>query len=74
MTDEFDWSDAEDDTILETVGAIAVYANPRGDAVIRQQGVNYDIGQDAVVVVPIEHVDRLIKKLESVISDLKGTE
>ena len=63
MGDEFDWSEIEDDIVLQSTGAIAVYENPRGDVVIRQQGIDYQMGDDAVVVIPKKYALDLVRKI-----------
>jgi hypothetical protein len=35
---DFEWSDVEEDIVVESVAAIAVYFDPKGAVVIRQQG------------------------------------
>ena len=66
MSDEFDWSELDDtDIIQETVSAVAVYQNPKGDLVIRQQESLYGNG-DQVVVVPREKTAALIAKIKEV--------
>ena len=62
MTDNFDWKDVEDDTVVESVSAMAVYFNLKGDVVIRQQGV-YGISDDQVVFFPVRYLPSLIAKL-----------
>ena len=64
MSDDFDWKDVEDDILIHSVGAIAVYTNPRGDVVIRQEASMFG-DDDAVVVVPIAYVESLIEKLRA---------
>ena len=60
---DFDWSEVVDETIIQSVGQIAVYENPNGDVVIRQRGIDYDMDNDSVVVVPSRYLDPLIKRL-----------
>ena len=62
MPDDFDWNDVEDDLVVGTVGAIAVYENPKGDLVIRQQAVG-PLEEDGLVVVPRRFVPDLVRKL-----------
>ena len=74
----FDWSEMVDETIIQSVGQIAVYenpngdvVNPNGDVVIRQRGINYDMDNDSVVVVPIRYLDPLIKRLNELKAELE---
>ena len=63
--DEFSWSD-ETLIVVKRVDAIAVYRNPEGDIVIRQERRGGD--EDNIVIVPaqsaytvVESVQRLLK-------------
>lgn len=49
---EFAWED--EDIVLRSVSAIAVYSNPAGDVVIRQQDPMGD--EDQVIVIPRDRV------------------
>ena len=60
---EFDWDAVKDETIIQSVGAIAVYENPNGDVVIRQKGIDYGMDDDAIVIVPIRYLEPLIRRL-----------
>lgn len=65
MNDDFDWSKLDDaDMIQESVSAIAVYENPKGNIVIRQQEELYSDG-DSVVVVPKEKAAALVEKIRT---------
>jgi hypothetical protein len=68
---DFDWSEVVDETIIQSVGQIAVYENPSGDVVIRQRGIDYDMDNDSVVVVPIRYLDPLIKRLNELQAELE---
>jgi hypothetical protein len=71
MTDseKFTWDD--DTVVIEQVDAIAVYTNPKGHIVIRQQGQYGD--DDAWIVVPRNRVPELLKAIsaETELGDLK---
>ena len=60
---DFNWDDVKDSTILQSVGAIAVYENPNGDVVIRQKGIDYGMDDDHFVVVPARYLEPLIARL-----------
>ena len=63
-TESFNWDDLEpEDQIVRTVHAVAVYLNPHGDIVIRQECRMYG-EDDQVVIVPIDACRRLISRLE----------
>lgn len=66
MARDFDWHNEEskEDIIFPTVQAVAVYSNPRGDVVIRQQD---SMGNDdSFIVVPRTHVDALLTAIAAV--------
>lgn len=54
---------ARADVVVPQVDEIAVYYNPRADIVIRQTSATGD--NDAVVVVPFEHLKALVKRLQT---------
>lgn len=56
---EFSWTD-KDSVVIEKVDAIAVYTNPRGDIVIRQEG---NMEDDSIIVVPQSRLNDLISAL-----------
>ncbi len=57
---EFNWSD-RDSVVVRSVDAIAVYTNPHGELVIRQQS---RLGEeDQFIVIPLERVQDLIAAL-----------
>ena len=57
MSEEFDWNKTEDAIVVKPRRAVAVYTNPAGDLVIRQERMEYVDQDDPFVVVPIECVD-----------------
>lgn len=57
---EFSWRDS-DSVIIEKVDAVAVYTNPRGDVVIRQDG---GMDDDAIIVIPQSRLNELIIALQ----------
>ena len=67
-TSEFNWDDVKDETILQSVGAIAVYENPNGDIVVRQQAIGYG-DEDAFVIVPSRYLEPLIARLTELKAD-----
>lgn len=59
---DFSWSDSQA-VVVEQVDAIAVYPNPKGNIVIRQQG---SMGEDdAVIIVPKSRLADLILALQN---------
>ena len=59
MSDADIWKES---TVIPSVRAVAVYTNPDGDIVIRQEGYPED---DQVIVVPRGSVNSLIKALKA---------
>lgn len=64
MSDEFKWG--EDDTVIHSVSAVAVYRNARGDAVIRQEN---SMDEDEMVIVPVAYLDVIIAALRAILDD-----
>jgi hypothetical protein len=65
--DDFDWSSSNEDVIVPEQRATAVYVNPWGQAVIRQERAWND-EEDTSVVVDHAHLPDVIKALR-VIAD-----
>ena len=63
MTD-FKWNEDIDNVVFETVQGVAVYTNPDGDLVIRQQATPLD-DEDQIVIVPSDRVEALIFAIKS---------
>jgi hypothetical protein len=66
--EDFNWS--EENTIVSAVQAIAVYFNPRGDIVIRQQDAMGD--EDDFIVIPIQHARRVAEAINDLCRDANG--
>ena len=63
MSQEFSWNDTEA-IIVKRTDAIAVYSNPEGNIVIRQEGIDYgDDPGDQVIVIPRDRVSDVIEAL-----------
>lgn len=71
MADDFDWSAAKDDLVVEWQGAIAVYRNSTNGIVIRQQ---LDTDEDQFVVIQPKYLPALVKKLRAVAAEIKADE
>ena len=63
MTD-FKWNEDIDNVVFKSVQGVAVYSNPDGDIVIRQQAGPMD-DEDQIVIVPRDRVETLIFSIES---------
>ena len=61
MSDEFSWDD--DSVVVESISAVAVYTNPKGNIVIRQQDEYGAFGEDAFIVIPRDKVKEVIAAL-----------
>lgn len=59
---EFSWRDTES-VVVRAVNAIAVYRNPDGDVVIRQEAAIFG-DDDPFIVVPENALPRLIEALK----------
>ncbi len=67
MSDTFNWNDLGDsERVVETVRAVAVYRNERGDIVIRQER-DWNEEEDSFVVLPVKAAETLIQKLRALI-------
>lgn len=60
----FRWEPDDESVVFESVQAVAVYSNPSGDIVIRQQAGPLD-DDDAVIVVPRDRGEALIYALRA---------
>lgn len=58
MCDRFDWSSPS--VVLHGCGDVAVYTNPNGDVVIRQECF---YGDDPYIVVPIDSAERVAQAI-----------
>ncbi len=69
MSDKFDWSKTDSDTVVvPSVRGVAVYENDRDDVVIRQEAGSLD-GDDDFVIIPRAFVPALIKALQAVVEE-----
>ena len=73
MTDDerekFSWSDSES-VVMKTTARIAVYTNPQGDVVIRQEQMDDGFwDRDPFVVIPRERVSDVIAAMQKEIED-----
>lgn len=64
---DFNWGSDNDSIIIPHQPAIAVYFNPRGEVVIRQEG-HYRPDEDHWIVVQIQNLDPLIDQLQRIAS------
>lgn len=63
MTD-FKWNEDIDNVVFKSVQGVAVYSNPDGDIVIRQQAGPLD-DDDQIVIVHSDRVEALIFAIKS---------
>ncbi len=63
MKDEFSWSDNEA-VVMRGYGGIAVYTNPHGDVVIRQEGDGMGFDRDPFIVIPRDRVSAVIAAIK----------
>lgn len=65
MSNDWKWhdEDGKELTVFPTVSAVAVYSNPNGDIVVRQEG---HMGEDdSVIVIPRIHAGAVISAMQS---------
>lgn len=65
MSSDWNWhgEDGKESTVFPTVSAVAVYTNPAGDIVIRQEG---HMGEDdSVIVIPRIHAGAVINAMQA---------
>ena len=67
--EKFNWSD-DTDIVVRSYGSIAVYQNPSGDIVIRQEDC-YQRDEDSMVIVSAHHARAIAK---AILGTLKKTE
>ena len=66
MSNDFEWKDGEEDVVFPSVQGVAVYRNPQGSVVIRQQAGPLE-EEDTFILVPQVHVAALIEALQNVL-------
>ncbi|MBB6249858.1 hypothetical protein [Nitrospirillum iridis] len=71
MAGGFQWGHLDQGSIVADMAtAVAVYANPRDEIVIRRQG---GFGsEDEVVVVPLRVAEGLMRRMENLIREIKA--
>jgi len=62
--DEYDWND-NDAVTLRSYGSVAVYENPHGSVVIRQQRDALE-DEDSTVIIPVHHADLIASEILAV--------
>jgi hypothetical protein len=70
-TFDFNWSQDGDAVVVPHQAAIAVYENPRGEIVIRQEG-HYGPDEDHWIVVSRENLVALILRLQEISGEFHG--
>ena len=66
QSNDFSWSD-ESLIVVKRVDAIAVYKNPQGDIVVRQESRGGD--EDNIIIVPAQYAYTLVESMQRL---LKG--
>lgn len=56
--DRFDWND-EESVVVQSTAAIAVYGNPRGNVVIREEG-HFHCDEDVWIEIPLDRVHHVV--------------
>ncbi|MEE3626887.1 hypothetical protein UCD39_23395 [Nitrospirillum sp. BR 11752] len=71
MAGAFQWGHLDQTSIVADMAtAVAVYANPRDEIVIRRQG-GFD-AEDDVVVVPLRVAEALLRRMENLIREIRA--
>ncbi|ASG21104.1 hypothetical protein [Nitrospirillum viridazoti] len=71
MAGAFQWGHLDQGNIVADMAtAVAVYANPRDEIVIRRQG-GFD-AEDDVVVVPLKVAEALLRRMENLIREIRA--
>ncbi|MFP5513206.1 MAG: hypothetical protein ACLGJC_09020 [Alphaproteobacteria bacterium] len=71
MANEFKWSDLDpSDRVVPSIRETAVYTNPMGHVVIRQEAHGAD-EEDDVVVLPPDYAEMVARKILEVIGELR---
>lgn len=71
MSEEFDWNDMKEDLVVDPARKVAVYFNPHGEVVVRQEDNDF-FGQDPFIVIPLRDVPRLVAKLNELTESASG--
>ncbi|MDE1147371.1 MAG: hypothetical protein PW843_12260 [Azospirillaceae bacterium] len=71
MAAAFQWGHLDQGNIVADMAtAVAVYANPRDEIVIRRQG-SFD-AEDDVVVMPLKVAEALLRRMENLIQEIRA--
>jgi hypothetical protein len=68
-SEKFDWL-SDDAVVLRSYGSLAVYTNPHGDLVVRQESKGGD--EDARVVIPRSQVLNVLEAISGVLAGDNG--
>jgi len=63
MADEFKWADVDDDIVLSAQLAVAVYENPSGDTVIRQEA-DHSSDEDSIIIINRNNLAAFVAALQ----------
>ena len=63
MSEKWDWNDEDgkESTVVQSVQAVAVYTNVRGEIVIRQEGARGE--DDSLVIFPITYAKSVVEAI-----------
>ena len=65
MGEQFQWSDVEGDLVLAEQRAVAVYENPNGDTVIRQEADRNYSDEDLVIIINRKNLAAFVIALQN---------
>jgi hypothetical protein len=64
--EKFDWNGKNDDIVVQSQSAIAIYENPRREVVIRVQR-SWDEEEDSFVIISRSNVQSVIEAIKALI-------
>ena len=69
--DKFNWGPENEDVVVPEQKALAIYANPWGQVVIRQEAA-WDESEDRFLVISWENLPKVIEQLTKIRDDNPG--
>jgi hypothetical protein len=70
---DFDWDSTDGEIIIAPVRAVAIYSNPRGDVVIRQESTTGNhLQDDPFIALPLDQAEILAKRLAAFVKKAKA--
>ena len=67
MSDRFDWHRDNPDVLFRSYGDVAMYLNPYGDVVVRQNDP-FDT-DDSIVIIPVANADAFAQRFKELVDE-----